>query len=899
MELPREPTALPQARRYNRKFHAQQGKAFLQQEKVTIQIPRINHTYLTKDVKLHFDFDLSYLEASSNTWENVASDLIGSFPTPATNIDGLNHVTNFFSRDNDGVLITDNYRPINSYSKPIPTFDINGPYGLISRIQVYDYLGTTLLEDIPSHEVLTAQFADVWFTEENVDIHRPRMVDETRREVRKQPCSTIFPSSYDPYLAPISVSRFEPIGGWTLTGTNKAYPAIGGKTTLGSPLSFSSPLSINGTNNVFIINDGFDANITFVMPQPQSFSNIDDLVNYLNGFFETPYGIRFYATNDSRLAIWKDSGIYTPYIVATSGGSTANATFGFPVTQTFFSQDVNTQIRILQGTKVTTATIPTGFYETTVRLANAVSNALPPDFTVVAVGNYIQIRHNRTFTLDDFLDGSTINQTLGFSLGGATAVQSPITGYDIISAPVKVPTLHCQVDLFSFLGRFSDKFVPLHNGFQLVLTLSDFTDAVVFNTPFGDNSLHYRRYGKYKFVKTTDGDYDGLNDDRIVDGTNDTLILQTSLDKTNPIKIINIPHATYSPTTLSNKITQLLSPFIVASFQPDGLSDDGWFTLSSTGDFKIFSTSTLTSLLGLDSELQNLESISDVDYMGYTTLDSSITSAKISSVYLDTDLLEITPDLDGQVDKMVYAQAWKYQKDFFPYQDFTTANVSDGNRHPFVKRIIPDLKSITKVFVGQRPVIYPKSKGRQQLGFRIKNYTDSGRLLYNKTEVCSIHGAHEAYTKFKSALGKGLDDYLTMDDFETEEETAFGTNGNQLNILPEDRTTSFLVNIGDLPYATTGWWPGLSGISQDASGNQTRFVQLLSTLFQGRFLLAFDTRIPGATANSIAGIDTTKSVLEYEIRSNSDTCWKVNIDVFVEHDSFIFVDPGKSTSVSF
>lgn len=322
MELPREPTALPQARRYNRKFHAQQGKAFLQQDKVIIQIPRINHTYLTKDVKLHFDFDLSYLEASSQTWQNVASDLIGGFPTPATNIDGLHHVTNFFSRDNDGVLITDNYRSINAYSKPIPTFDINGPYGLISRIQVYDYLGTTLLEDIPSHEVLTAQFADVWFDQENVDISRPRMVDETRREVRKQPCSTIFPSSYNPYLAPISVSRFEPEGGWKITGDNDAYLTIGGHALTGTPLVIddgANRLYITALNNKFSLFDGNQV-ITLVMDIGY-FRTINAVVYDINQFFN-PHGYFCYATNDNRLVIWNKKEFLTPS--PTTGNTTAN-----------------------------------------------------------------------------------------------------------------------------------------------------------------------------------------------------------------------------------------------------------------------------------------------------------------------------------------------------------------------------------------------------------------------------------------------------------------------------------------------------------------------------------------------------------------------------------------------
>ena len=682
MELPREPTALPQARRYNRKFHAQQGKAFMQQDKIVIQIPRISNTYLTKDVKLHFDFDMSYLEASSTTWEAIASDLISNgFPTDDSKT--LLHITNYFNRKSNGGVSDEPNRPINAYTKPTPSFDINGPYGLISRIQVYDYLGSTLLEDIPSHEVLTAQFADVWFDKENVDIDRPRQVVGEEKVVRKHPCSGIFPSFNLQELSPVSVKEFSEV-----------------------------------------------------------FSNFK--------------------------------------------------------------------------------------------------------------------------------------------------VQS----YTIIPAPVVIPTLHCHIDLFSFLGRLSDKFVPLHNGFQLVLTLSDFTDAIAFNTPFGDNTVYYRRFNRHTKLITGN-----VSDSIIINSTNDMICFSTDLDVDSPFHYVEIPHNTYSRANLAIELTKLLRPFVAVGIEVNG--SEFYFRFESTAAFTIHETSSILSTISLSTGVDHNSSY-DPHFWGYHHLDSSITSAKISNVYIDSDLLEITPELDSKVDKIVYAQGWKYQKDFFPYRDFAKYNTNDGYRTPFIRRIIPDLKSITKVYVGQRPVVYNKSTGRQRLGFRIKNYLESGRLLYNKTEVSSIESLEEAYTHFKSSLGKGLDDYLTIRDFETEEEIAYGTNGNQMKILPPENESSFLSDPFSIAYSPTGWWPGMRGIAQELGVNgKESFFSQLTTFDQGRFLLAFDARIPGATANSIAGIDTTKSVLEYEIKSSSDVCHKVNIDVFVEHDSFIFVDPGKSTSVSF
>jgi hypothetical protein len=97
----------------------------------------------------------------------------------------------------------------------------------------------------------------------------------------------------------------------------------------------------------------------------------------------------------------------------------------------------------------------------------------------------------------------------------------------------------------------------------------------------------------------------------------------------------------------------------------------------------------------------------------------------------------------------------------------------------------------------------------------------------------------------------------------------------------------------------SGWFPGYSGVAVNSAGTTYVPYLQLTTLNQGRYLLAFDTRIPGATQNAVAGIDSSKNVLEYEIIPDDDVCWKVNIDVFVEHDAFIHVDPGKSTSVTF
>ena len=578
MELPRLPTELPQARRYTRSFHGEQGKRFQSQDSITINIPPVSNTYMSKDTKVHFDFDMIYNEASTNTLTEIFKT-ISTITTNGTNVaSDAKAITawNFFGVDENQLDLGN--RPVNAYTKPIPTFDINGPYGLIQRIQVFDFLGNTLLEDIQRHDLLTAQFADFWFKDDNMEIDRPRIVDfyeNTSQDtlVRKWPCSRLTPSSYGGQNEKLAISQF-------------------------------------------------------------------DIV--------------------------------------------------------------------------------------------------------------------------DTLDGDTIEYG------------SPFKG--IIPADVSVSQSY-SLDLFSFLGKFSDKFVPLHNGYKVVFTLNDFLIPIVFNTPLGECKVTYH-------------DHNGVT------------------------------HT--------------------------------------------------------------------------TTLDPSIKSASVSNVYIRTDLLEVSPELDSGVDKVVFAKAWKYQKDFFPYIDFSKGmGLHNGNRPPFTKRITPDLKSINKIFIGQR---YSHTfKGKQNLGFRMRNYLDRVRLLFNKSEVCKMSDAMEFYSATEQAMETRFDDYLDINDFVADSFSSVGTNGQQLVPISYEKRkliSEYLAQAGN--YNVAKWWPSVTNTSPWSS-----LPFPLSTQSQGRFLVSFDTKIPGATSSTVAGIDSSKNVLEYEIGADSSVCEKVDIDVFVEHDSFIFVDPGKSTSVSF
>lgn len=585
MELPRDPTVIPQARRYEQTFPAIQGRAFRENDQISINIPQIDKTYLTKNTKLYFTFTLEYYESRNGTLSNIASEIDSKGGNSA----------GFWG------LTTDTTRVMSRvYQKPVPTFDINGAHGLIQRLQVFSYLNNTLLEDIPSYDILTAQFADVWFQNNNTDIDRPME-------------------------------------------------------------SVSTPFAGNPYND--------------------------------NSVKVPPIGVR----------------------------------------------------QILRQ--------------------QPCANIYPPTSSIYT---------------------SPWNVTLV----SATSVTANLT----------TVTVNCSLDLVSFLGLFSDKFVPLHNGFKIVLTLNKLTSCIKFNTAFGNNLCVYN----------------------------------------NP-------------------------------------------AVENVGVY----------------------------------LDPYISNGYITNVYLKSELLEVSPELDEKVDKMVYAKSWKYQKDFFPYRDFSNKGtvVADHDREPFIKQITPNLKSVTAVFVGQRPIYQNPNfmMGKQELGYRLRNYTKGGNLFYNKTKVCSITSTQEAWEAYCALQPNPC---VLYSDFNLDEPDINGTNGNQLVIPSSSLHTQLVFETLGLPGINSNpFFPYLyyfACVKQLASGDvgstsfppnmptlTTKTQYRLSTFSQGKYLLCFNTRIPGATENSVAGIDTSKAILEYELTPENDVCQKVIIDVFVEHDAFIHVEPGKSTSVTF
>jgi hypothetical protein len=200
MDIPKTPTILPHARRFTRRFATDQSRIFAEGDTVSIQIPPTDKTYLTKNVKLHFKVKLQFEAYGQDEATIMVLDMLDyskayrfiNDPTyvPTATVAQMDYLYSVFPQTN---------QDLNAYWKVVPVMDINGPYGFIESIQVCDFLGGTVLEDIPYHHLLTAQFADCWFKDDNLSINRPRVVDAYTGKVRK-PAVVPFPEYYPDYI---------------------------------------------------------------------------------------------------------------------------------------------------------------------------------------------------------------------------------------------------------------------------------------------------------------------------------------------------------------------------------------------------------------------------------------------------------------------------------------------------------------------------------------------------------------------------------------------------------------------------------------------------------------------------------------------------------------------------
>jgi hypothetical protein len=190
--LPRRPTTIPQARRFTRRFKAEGNRIFRSEDQIVVDIPPMKNTYLTKDSRLYFNMDFSFIQNTKEGAEALAKTLlellVAEYKDPTTgviNTDKVDqHMASFYnnqydahypipgSPDQDGAP-----DPRNIVRNPIPCLDAAGPYTFFRSVEVYDYLGNTLLEKIDRHDLLASILVD-YDLDSELDRIRPEIVDD-------------------------------------------------------------------------------------------------------------------------------------------------------------------------------------------------------------------------------------------------------------------------------------------------------------------------------------------------------------------------------------------------------------------------------------------------------------------------------------------------------------------------------------------------------------------------------------------------------------------------------------------------------------------------------------------------------------------------------------------------
>lgn len=133
--LPKElrlqaPATMPQARSYMFKQPAVLGQ-YLEGQTIQINVPRLQRSYLTKDSYLKFQVELVYSNNATTSGTNAADKF-----------------------RNDSII-----------------WDTPGALGMIDKIEVYDYLGSTLLESTSGHGQLMATLLDFSTDTASFDTH--------------------------------------------------------------------------------------------------------------------------------------------------------------------------------------------------------------------------------------------------------------------------------------------------------------------------------------------------------------------------------------------------------------------------------------------------------------------------------------------------------------------------------------------------------------------------------------------------------------------------------------------------------------------------------------------------------------------------------------------------------
>jgi hypothetical protein len=262
-------------------------------------------------------------------------------------------------------------------------------------------------------------------------------------------------------------------------------------------------------------------------------------------------------------------------------------------------------------------------------------------------------------------------------------------------------------------------------------------------------------------------------------------------------------------------------------------------------------------------------------------------------VNLHADLLEVTPDFDEKIDKVVRSRMTSY----FLLGRCDKPTIIPGN-----------FKSVNSYRIAMRHLLTNSDPATSSLGFRSRTLVDSARLLYNG----AVQQEYKSVDEIRNALGPQFDTLIDMMAFteDAPQENIYGTAGYVYPYVSREVKYDLAIQRSGLSTLSKWNWINFQFIAGPPWPTSNPAGTTLNTLFTrtnnqaGKFLIHFDLSLNGYNQNTITGIDTTKTTITLDLQrkdidtwTNKDKAWET--DVFIDHDAMITVVPGKSTSVSF
>lgn len=424
------PPTMPQARSY---LFKQQSTlpSYTENGMVQINLPRLQRSYLTND---------SYLKFQVNcTW------------TPETNGYG------------------------NTYPERLVCLEPHGAFAFFDKIEVYDYLGSTLLESTNAHSALSALLLDLDVSDSERKTHFNVLAGTSGGTVRPQ------------YGLPESLPEI----GYLLDAT--AITGWGSLTLAQTQALIATNLSVVGAAEYNMAASGANSLGQQWNGGNIAFANVFVCADSSSAITTYPVGVG--ADNMIFFLIRSDTQLSTSYVEAAVQFNTNQATdtAAFGITNDYLAVN-RVSLVAAAGLPAGTGTVPYFVYLVSLSSPGINDGKTAPQF-VKNTGGGSRLLLKNVEGLEQVFN-LTYGQSTGGSIfmppfhgsttasGGTVDLKSPVT----VSKEFAIP-------LFSFLGLLSDKYAPLHNGYTLQLTLAQTGNTFGVFTPGSYNTLAAQNAG--------------------------------------------------------------------------------------------------------------------------------------------------------------------------------------------------------------------------------------------------------------------------------------------------------------------------------------------------------------------------------------------------------------------